>query len=71
MDAMLPLGMIQFPFLKAGWAPELVWMGAENLVPHKDSIPRPSSPQQVTILTTLPQLFTHRYLSQKKCPAFW
>jgi len=27
------------PVQKAGWAPGPVWMGAENLAPHKDSIP--------------------------------
>ena len=27
-----------------GWAPEPVWMGAENLAPQRDSIPGPSSP---------------------------
>ena len=29
---------------EAGWAPGQVWMGAENLAPHRDSIPGPSSP---------------------------
>jgi hypothetical protein len=29
---------------KAGWAPGPVWTGAENLAPHQDSIPGPSSP---------------------------
>ena len=29
---------------EAGWASELVWIGAENLAPHRDSIPGPSSP---------------------------
>jgi len=29
---------------EAGWAPGPVWTGAENLVPHRDSIPGPSSP---------------------------
>ena len=28
----------------AGWAPGPVWTNAENLAPHRDSIPRPSSP---------------------------
>jgi len=28
---------------EAGWAPGPVWMGAENLAPHRDSIPGPSS----------------------------
>jgi hypothetical protein len=27
-----------------GWAPGPVWTGAENLAPHRDSIPGPSSP---------------------------
>ena len=26
-----------------GWAPGPVWTGAENLAPHRDSIPGPSS----------------------------
>jgi len=29
---------------EAGWAPGPVWTGAENLAPHRDSIPGPSSP---------------------------
>ena len=29
---------------EAGWAPGPVWTGAENLAPHQDSIPGPSSP---------------------------
>jgi len=29
---------------KAGWAPGPVWTCAENLAPHQDSIPGPSSP---------------------------
>ena len=29
---------------EAGWAPGPVWRGAENLTPHRDSIPGPSSP---------------------------
>ena len=29
---------------EGGWAPELVWTGAENLAPHRDLIPGPSSP---------------------------
>ena len=29
---------------EAGWAPGPVWTGAENLAPHRDSIPEPSSP---------------------------
>jgi len=28
---------------EAGWAPEPVWTGAENLAPHSDLIPGPSS----------------------------
>ena len=28
---------------EAGWAPGPVWMGAENLAPHRDSIPDPPS----------------------------
>jgi len=29
---------------EAGWASGPVWTGAENLAPHQDSIPGPSSP---------------------------
>ena len=37
----------QVPILQeAGWAPGPVWTGAENLAPHRDSIPGPSSPNQ-------------------------
>jgi hypothetical protein len=45
---------------EAGWAPGPVWTGAENLVPHQDSIPRPSSLWPVTIPTTLPGPFIRR-----------
>jgi hypothetical protein len=38
---------------KTGWASEPVWTGAENLGPHRDSIPGPSSPQRVAIPTEL------------------
>jgi hypothetical protein len=39
---------------EAGWAPGPVWTGAENLTPHRDSIPGPSSLYQVAIPTELP-----------------
>ena len=35
-----PVPIIQ----EAGWAPGPVWTGAENLDPHRDSIPGPSNP---------------------------
>ena len=38
---------------EAGWAPGQVWTGAENLAPHRDSIPGPSSPQRCAIPTEL------------------
>ena len=38
---------------EAGWAPRLVWTRPGSLAPHWDSISRPSSPQQVAILTEL------------------
>jgi len=41
--------------LEAKWAPAPVWTGMENLAPHWDLIPRPSSPWQVTIMTALSQ----------------
>jgi hypothetical protein len=28
---------------EAGWAPGMVWTGAEKSCPHRDSIPGPSS----------------------------
>ena len=35
----------QVPIVQeAGWAPGPVWIGAENLAPHRNSIPGPSSP---------------------------
>jgi hypothetical protein len=50
-------GKDQVPIVQeAGWAPGPVWTGAENLVPHQDSIPGPSSPQPLAILTELPGL---------------
>ena len=39
---------------EAGWAPGLVWTSAENLAPHRDSIPGPSRLYPVAIPTTLP-----------------
>jgi hypothetical protein len=45
---------LERPVQEVGWAPGPVWTGAENLTPHRDSIPGPSSPWPVTILTTLP-----------------
>jgi len=45
---------------KAGWAPEPVWMGAENLA-YRDSILVPSSPYQIAIQTTLSE---HYYRSK-------
>jgi len=39
--------------LEAGLAAGPVWMGAENLATHLNSIPGPSSPQRVAIPTEL------------------
>jgi len=36
---------------EAEWVPGSVWTGAENLTPHQDSIPGPSNPYRVVILT--------------------
>ena len=44
---------------ETGWAPGPVWMGAENLASHLDSIPRPSSPQRVTIPAALSRPLSH------------
>jgi hypothetical protein len=50
-----PPGKDPVPIVQeAGWAPGPVWTGVENLAPHQDSIPRPSSPQPVAIPTELP-----------------
>ena len=38
---------------EAGWAPGPVWTGAENLAPHWDLIPGPSSLWPVAIPTEL------------------
>ena len=38
---------------EAGWAPGPVWTGAQNLAPHRYSIPGPSSPYRVAIPTEL------------------
>jgi len=38
-----------------GWVGQ-VWTGAENLAPHRDPVPGPSSPYQVAIPTALSQL---------------
>jgi hypothetical protein len=40
-----PVPIVQY----AGWAPGTVWIGAENLSPHRDSIPGPSSLWRVAI----------------------
>jgi hypothetical protein len=34
---------------------EAGWAGAENLSPHRDSIPGPPSPKRVSITNTLPR----------------
>jgi len=39
--AALPTGKHPVPILReASWAPGLFWTGAENLVPHRDSMRR-------------------------------
>ena len=35
-----PVAIVQ----EAGWDPGPVWIGAENLAPHRDAIPGPPSP---------------------------
>ena len=51
---------------EAGWTPGPVWMGAENLAPHQDSIPGMSSPLQVTTPTSLsqPSFYIHNNFKQ-------
>jgi len=44
-SATLPPGKTRYPLCRRlGGAPGPVWTVAENLVPHRDSIPGPSSP---------------------------
>ena len=51
--AALPVGKDPVPIVQeAGWAPGLVWTGAESR-PHRKSIPGPSSLWSVAILTAL------------------
>jgi hypothetical protein len=40
---------------EAGWAPGPVWTGANNLAPHRDSIPGPSSPSLYRLSYTGPK----------------
>ena len=48
--AALPPGKNRYPlYRRLGGAPGPVWTGAENLAPHRDSIPGPPSSQQVAI----------------------
>ena len=43
--AALPPGKDPVPIVQeAGWAPGPVWTEAENLAPHRDSIPGPPNP---------------------------
>ena len=53
---------------EAGWAVGPVWTGAENLVPHRDSIPGPYSPQPVAIPTELPGPIMHGIQRQLYAP---
>ena len=49
---------------EVGWASGSVWTGAENLAPHRDSIPGPSRPLLVAKPTELhrePPLFNHTH----------
>ena len=55
-----PVSILQ----EAGWAPGPVWTGAENLAPHRDSIPGPSSPQPVAIPIELPGPLTNLQVLQ-------
>ena len=44
--AALPPGMPRYAlYRRLGGAPGMVWMGAENLSPHRYLIPGPSGPQ--------------------------
>jgi hypothetical protein len=45
LATLLPPGKNPIPIVwEAGWAQGSVWMDKENLAPHRDSIPGPSSP---------------------------
>ena len=64
----LPPGKDNIPILQEfGWAPGPVWTGAENLVPHRDSIPDRPARSSVAIPTELPcphfESFTSIYLN--------
>jgi hypothetical protein len=49
---------------EAGWAPGPVWTGAENLAPHRDSIPGPSTPYRVAIPTGLSRPMNKYYIKK-------
>jgi hypothetical protein len=53
--AFKPPGKTRYPLYRRLGGPQgPVWTGAENLVPYRDSIPGPFSPQTVAIPTELP-----------------
>ena len=49
---------------EAGWAPEPVYTAAENLVPHRESIPGPSSQLRVAIPNELSRPTTNKRKKQ-------
>jgi hypothetical protein len=51
--AALPQGDLVSTAQDAGWAAGPICAGEKNLTPHRDSIPGPSNPQRVAILTEL------------------
>ena len=53
--AALPPWKDQVPIVwEAEWDPGPVWTGEGNLASHRDSIPEPSSPQQVVYRLSYP-----------------
>jgi len=52
---------------EAGWASGPVWTGAENLAPHRDLIPGPSSPLAVALPATLPGPLLTYLLTANNC----
>ena len=67
--AAVPPGKYPVPIVQeAGQGPGPVWTGAENLAPHRDSIPVPPNPQRVAIPTELsrPPIF-NGIVQRKEC----
>ena len=58
-------GKDPIPILQeAGWAPGPVWIGAEHLVPHRDSIPNCSARSQLLYQLSYPARNLYSYSIQ-------